>query len=195
MTDEQSILISEHDYSRSGLTIQQALLDAVRTNPGRRPKPPAIRWGDRVVQTSACIDVPKSGRFAIEFLGTARGAKQGVDLKVDGAIRLADGQEVTVLRSWQDDRYEDRVEYDFTSKDAKLWVWNIYEVCSPAGVVEPQKWTENAGFWVEKVDSAEWVYHCSSGFGPLPDFESLVFRLAVLSRPTGSRGSGLNLNP
>lgn len=176
MTDEQGILISEHDYSRSGLTIQQAMLAAVRANPGRRSRPPAIRWEDRVVQTSACVDVPKSGRLVAEFLGRKQGSRQGIDLKVDGAIRLADGQEVTTLRTWQDDRYEDRVEYDFTCKDGKLWVWNVYQAGS---AVEPQKWTENAGFWVEKVGPAEWVYHCSSGFSPSPDFESLVFRLAV----------------
>lgn len=181
MTDEQSILISEHDYSPSSLTIQQAMLEAVRANPGRRPKPPAIRWGDRVVQTSACLDVPRAGRLVAEFLGGRPGGGQAFDLKVDGAFLLEDDQEVAVLRTWRDERYEDRVEYDFTCKDGKLWVWNVYQVCSQ-GVLEPQKWTENAGFWIEKVGPAEWVYHCSSGLSPSPDFESLVFRLTVVPR-------------
>jgi hypothetical protein len=49
----------------------------------------------------------------------------------------------------------------------------------PGGQVVEEKWTENAGMWVEQVTPYERVYHCSHGMANPPDFESLVFRVSI----------------
>jgi hypothetical protein len=161
------------------MTIQQAMLDAVRSRKGGAV-PPRLQWGNLTVQTSDCVAVPSNGRIRLEFLSAKQGFKQGVDIKVSGAIRLADGEAITTLRTWDDPRYESAVEYSFESHDGKLWVWNVYEVAHPSGEVEATKWTDNAGFWVEDHGNGERTYHCSAGQCNPPDFDALVFKIKVL---------------
>lgn len=171
--------LNDQDYELSGLSIQQAMLDAIRSRKGKGT-PPMIRWGERPIQTSDCIAVPRNGRFCLEFLSAKDGLVQGVDVKVNGGIRLADGQEISTLRTWNDPKYESSVEYPFESVDGKLWVWNVYEVTHPGGQTEAMKWTDNAGFWVEVHGEKERTYHCSAGPCSPPDFESLVFKIKIL---------------
>jgi hypothetical protein len=170
--------LNDRDYALSGMSIQQAMIDCVRS--GKAGVPPRIRWGDRVVQTSDCIAVPASGRFRLEFLSAKQDLKQGVDVKVKGGVRLADGQEVTTLRTWNDPRYESAVEYTFVAQDENLWLWNVYEVVQPSGKAEATKWTDNAGFWIEEHGKNERTYHCSAGPCDPPDFEALVFKIRIL---------------
>lgn len=175
----QQIRTNQHviDYARSGLSIQQSILaEASSTKP--RQGPLVIRWGELLVQTSDAIAVPASGRFRLEFLA-AGPLRQGFDVKVNGAIRLADGREVNTLRTWRDDELEDVVEYEFTSRDGKMWVWNVYEVNYPSGQTAVAKWSDNAGFWVETEAPGQFVYHCSAGTCNPPDFSSLRVRLTI----------------
>jgi len=170
----------DFDYQATGMTIQQAMLDTVRSRKGENV-PPKIRWGNLAVQTSDCIAVPGIGKVRIEILSSRQvRLKQGVDVKVNGAFRLADGERVATLRTWDDPRYESTVEYPFESHDGKLWVWNIYEVESPNGQVETMKWTGNAGFWVENHGNEERIYHCSANQCSPPDFEALVFKIKII---------------
>jgi hypothetical protein len=180
MNKTQDILPEGRDYEPTGLTIQQAMLDVVRSRRTKSSSPPRIRWGERGIQTSDCIEVPERGRVRIEFLRCKPGLVQGVDIKVNGGIRLADGAEVPVLRTWHDERYEDSVEYEFRSDDGKLWLWNVYEVVHPSGQREAMKWTDNSGFWVENTGPNQKTYHCSAGSCTPPDFGVLEFLLTLL---------------
>jgi hypothetical protein len=172
------IALNDRDYSLSGMSIQQAMLECARS--GKAGVPPKILWGDRVVQTSDCIDVPINGRFRLEFVSAKQNLRQGVDVKVSGGICLADGQKISPLRTWNDSRYESAVEYEFVAQDEKLWLWNVYEVVLPNGKTEATKWTDSAGFWIEEHGTNERTYHCSAGPCNPPDFEALVFKIKIL---------------
>ena len=125
--------------------------------PGKKARPPSILWGDYRVQTSDVIEVPPKGIVEAKLITATTVHRQGFDMKVDGWFQLSDGQKVPLLRTWNDDRFEDLVEYPFYSKDALLYVWNVYETYrGPEKVVE--KWTGNAGFWVERVSARVNVY-------------------------------------
>jgi hypothetical protein len=155
------------------------MLDHVKRHPDKSARPRYILWDGRRVQTSDALSVPSEGVVQAEFIHVDQEVRQGFDLKVDGAFRLANGDELPVLRTWKDDRFEDVVEYPFFSRDGRLFAWNVYVMSYPSGEKVEQKWTENAGFWVELVSEQERVYHCSHGMANPPDFNALVFRVAV----------------
>lgn len=171
---------SQRDYEPSGLPIQRAMLDAVKTASQKNGGPPRIRWGVYEIQTSDCLIVPSKGRIRITFLSSRAGLRQGVDIKVNGHIYLVDGSAVETLRTWRDPKYEDTVEYEFSSLDRMLRVWNVYEVRHESNKIEESKWTDNAGFWIEEGLNGSKIYHCSAGPCDPPDFEALVFELTVL---------------
>jgi len=172
-------IITGRDYSESDLTIQQAMVDHVKRYPDKGSRPPYISWGDTRVQTSDVIDVPSRGIVRAEFISAAPGVRQGFDMKVDGSFQLAEGEQVPLLRTWREERFEDVVEYPFFSRDGRLYVWNIYEMTYPSGEKVMEKWTENAGFWVEVGSESERFYHCSHGMASPPNFKSLVFKVSV----------------
>ena len=103
-------------------------------------------------------------------------------MKLDGWFKLAEGEQVSLLRTWKEDRFEDWVEYPFFSRDGLLSLWNVYEMSYPSGEKVVEKWTENAGFWFEACSESERVYHCSHGMANPPDFDSLVFKVSVRPR-------------
>jgi hypothetical protein len=122
----------------------------------------------------------KRGIVRIDFLSKKNDVAQGVDLKIEeGALRLMGGIEVPLLRTWADDRYEASVEYAYHSKSGRLCVWNVDKLKFPQGQTREEKWTGNAGFWVEEIHDQR-VYHCSHGVADQPDFDSLVFRVTVV---------------
>lgn len=168
------------DYRHSGMTIQQAMVDSARSLKKGGAASPKVQWGNFMIQTSDCIPVARSGRFRIEFLSAVKGLRQGVDIRVNGAIRLADGHETATLRTWDDPDYESTVEYAFECHDGKLWVWNVYEVVHSSGETEDLKWTDNAGFWVEEERSGQRTYHCSAGQCTPPDFSAFIFKISIL---------------
>lgn len=169
------------DYADSGLTIQYAMLDHFKRFPDRIQRPDYVLWGGLQVKTGDFLAVPAQGIVRGEFLSSKGDVEQGFDLKLDGCIRLANGEEVSLLRTWNDPRYDPVVEYPFHSKDGRLWVWNVYKARYSGGQIVEEKWTENAGLWVEKVSELERIYHCSQGFVYPPDFESLVFKITIRS--------------
>jgi hypothetical protein len=175
------------DYGTCGLTIQYAFLDHVKRFPDKTTRPSCIYWNGLRIKTSDLLVVPEQGVVEAEFLFSMGEIQQGFDLKVNGWFRLKAGDRVSILRTWKDDRYEDRVQYPFFSSDHKLWVWNVYKMRYPGGKEVEEKWTENAGFWVEEISALERVYHCSHGMANPPDFESLVFRVVI--RPESDMAS------
>jgi hypothetical protein len=176
------------DYATTGLTIQDAMLDVHARYPDKTTRPKHILWNGLSVTTADCFSVPVRGNVKLEILSKNSNVAQGIDIKIDnGALYLIDGQEVPLLRTWADDRYEDTVEYPYYSASGRLCVWNMYKVRFPNGETIDEKWTENAGFWIEKIDNYERVYHCSNGCDNPPNFDSLVFKLTVT--PLDSHGS------
>ena len=137
--------------------------------------------GDLLVQTSDQLQVSPRGIVTAQFISAKPEIRQGFDLKVDGWFELLDGKKVPLLRTWKDDEFEDTVEYPYSSKDGLLYVWNVYEMIYPSGDRTEERWTENAGFWIQHVSKHERVYHCSHGSAYPPDFESLVFKVSVKS--------------
>ena len=106
--------------------------------------------------------------------------EQGYDLKLDdGWLRLVNGEEVRLLRTWRDRRFEDTVKYSFFSRDNTLWFWNVYKRQWPKGSITEEKWTGNAGFWIEEAVGGKRIYHCSHGMSPTPNFESLVVEIRI----------------
>jgi hypothetical protein len=167
------------DYEKSGMSIQQAMVDHVEKNPDKASRPEHINWGGISVKTSDRIRVPMAGVITAEFLSAKGEIKQGFDLKVNGWFALVQGEHVPVLRTWRDDRFEDMVRYRYLSHDGFIWVWNVYRMEYAGNKTVDEKWTGNAGFWVESVSETETIYHCSHGACRPPDFESLVFRVKI----------------
>jgi len=171
--------VDETNYASLGVTIRTAMLRAAAKNPPSRNQPLAIPWGNKLIQTVDVIPVPEKGLVRGEFLAVNGNPDQGFDVKVDGCLLLANGEQVALLRTWYDPLYEPAVEYEFHSKDGFLRVWNVYKMRYPRGRVHEEKWTENAGFWVETVCERERIYHCSHGAASPPDFGSLVFKITI----------------
>jgi hypothetical protein len=162
------------------ITIQAAMLDHVRRFPDKASRPPHIIWNGLHIMTADAVSVPPDGFVEAELLHVREDlAQQGFDLKVNGWFQLAGGEHVDLLRTWCDPRYEDAVRYSFHSADNVLWVWNVYQERLPNGQVLEEKWTGNAGFWVERASEQERIYHCSPGPLAVPDFEALVFRILI----------------
>lgn len=171
------------DYASSGATIQFALVDQAKRFPDKKVRPKHILWDGIQVKNSDSIPVPNEGVVRAEFLHANAAVRQGFDLELDkGWLELADQSHVPLLRTWRDDRYEDVVEYPFFSRDGLFWTWNVYEMTYPSGEKREEKWTGNAGFWVEIVNDHERIYHCSHGMASPPDFDSLVYKLTVRPR-------------
>lgn len=169
------------DYAESGLDIQYAMIDHAKRFPSKEKRPQYIIWNSRPIWTSDRMPVPKRGIVRAEFLSVNSHVRQGFDLKFDGGwVELAAGQHIPLLRTWKDEEHEDHVEYPFFSPDGLLWVWNVYEMTYRGGQTVEERWTANAGLWVEKNSETERTYHCSNGMDNPPDFESLVFRVSVM---------------
>ena len=111
------VVPTDIDYAGSGLTLQQAMVAHAKRHPDKKSRPETILWGKRLVRTSDFIHVPSEGVVRLEFLTSSQAIRQGVDLKVDGWIELAGGEHAPLLRTWQDERYEDVYEYPFFAKD------------------------------------------------------------------------------
>ena len=167
------------DYGKSGLTIREAMLDHANRFPEKNNRPRYLLWNGRHIWTSDPFRVPIEGIVRLEFLKSSQAVRQGADLEVDGWIELAGGGHVPLLRTWQDEQFEDVVEYPFFAKDGLLWTWNVYEMTYRGGQKVEEKWTENAGFWVEVIGENERVYHCSHGMASPPDFDLLVYKLTI----------------
>ena len=169
------------EYADSGLTIQYAMLDHFKRFPDKTHRPDYILWYGLQVKTADALAVPPQAVVRGEFMSSKGDVEQGFDLKLDGWLRLGEGEQVSLLRTWDDPRYESFVEYPFHSNDGRLWVWNVYKARYLGGQVVEEKWTENAGMWVEVISPTDRIYHCSHGMAHPPDFESLVFRIYIKS--------------
>jgi hypothetical protein len=167
------------DYKDSGLTIQYAMLDHFKRYPRKEDRPPHILWDGRKIVVADRINVPQRGQVMAEFITSKPGMRQGIDISLDGYLELANGDRVKLLRTWADARYGSTVQYQFFSNDGVMGVWNVYEMVWPGGRVTEEKWTGNAGFWIEPISDSQRTYHCSPGSANPPDFEALVFRISI----------------
>jgi hypothetical protein len=173
-------MTSREDYAQTGFTISEAMIDLSTRYPDKDVRPDHVVWGGLLIKTADCSSVPTRGILKLDILSRKTEVDQGVDLNIkDGAFRLRGGEEVSLLRTWADDRYEDSVEYPYYSKSGRLHVWNVYKIKLPNGIIREEKWTGNAGFWIEIIDKYKRIYHCSDGSAKIPDFSSFIFRVVV----------------
>jgi hypothetical protein len=164
------------DYGSSGFTLAQAFLDqAKRFSKNKRPD--HVLWNGKHIKTADVWVIPRS--FVIRgFFISKPDKNQGFDIDVDdGGLILQDGEELQTLRTWYDPKYESKIKYQGSSLAERLWIWNVYRTSAKI----EEKWSGNAGFWVEKATELDRTYHCSPGTEDRPDFESLVFRIVVSS--------------
>ena len=173
----------EKDFAESGLDIQSAMLRHAKAFPNPSTRPKTILWGSHEIRTSLKLSVPCAGTMSLRFLSPPDPIPQAIDIKIpSGGVKLRGGEVVPLLRTWQDERYEDSVEYEYEAPERCLFVWNAYRVDWPSGTVTEEKWTGNAGFWVDQKSDKTLVFHCSPGPIGRPDFERLVFELRILDR-------------
>ncbi len=171
---------AEIDYATRGVSIQAAMLDRVKRHPDKATRPDDILWAGHRVRTGDRLSVPGRGYVRAEILSATSDLAQGFDLKVGaGGLVLSGGERVKVLRTWHDPELEPVVEYPFVSGDGAMWVWNVYRLSFPNGATREEKWTGNAGFWVEQRSPMDFIYHCSHGLCEPANFASFVFRVSV----------------
>lgn len=169
------------DYSKTGVTIQRAMIDFANRHPDKKRRPDHIIWNGLKIKTSDMITLPVHCNLQLEFLSSAETPNQGFDIKVyDGWIELKDRKKVELLRTWNDPVYEPIVTYKIYAAKRKIGVWNSYRMKYPGGRIVEERWTENAGFWVEKLSESCRVYHCSPGWCHPPDFEQMIVKLSIV---------------
>ena len=169
------------DYSTGGWLVQTAMLDRAKKCGKQAAKPLSIQWGPKEVQTSDRFAVPSRGVLRIEIVEACTEIPQGLDVRIPGGIHLPDGSVVELLRTWGDPNLESVLEYPFTAKTGELVTWNVYMMARGSLGFVPEKWTGNAGFWVERYSLTDRIYHCSHALCELPDFTKFVYRLTIKS--------------
>ena len=170
------------DYSKSGLSIQAAMVDFAKKHPDKKSRPKFIQWGDYQIRTWDTFTLPSEGKIRAVFKKTSDLYVQGFDLSFEeGCLLLEKDEEIPLLRTWYDAAYEDDVEYEFKSTDGKLlWFWNVTKRKWPNGSVTEEKLTGNAGFWIEHISDLHRIYHCSSAEATPPNFDSLVVEVQIM---------------
>ena len=166
------------DYANSGMDIQSAMVDMVKTHPDKGRRPDHILWDGRKVRTMHWVQVPNEFQLTLEFLSEPN-IDQAADIKVeDGYLTLAAGEHVSLLRTWHDPNYESKVQYTGHSRTGRILVYNVSRLAR-AGRMSEEKWTGNAGMLVEQTGPREWLYRCSSAVSSPPDFGDIVFRVII----------------
>lgn len=176
------IRLTEVDYATTGLSIQAAFTEAVEAAPPL-PKPLrtaiSVRWDGHDIVGGDIFDVPNSGRFRLEFLDIDTTVRQGADIQAFPGSELVGERRAPLLRTWYDPDLPASVEYDYLATDGILRTSNVYEVVRSSGI-HAERWTENAGMWVEEVAELDRIYHCSHGTPGSPaTFDALVYRLTI----------------
>lgn len=173
-----SVKIRLVDYAEKGWSIQRALVDAFSKKADKRA-PTTIEWAGKLISNADVIVVPKKGRVRLEIIGHQPDLRQGIDIEMNGGVVLLDGTIQPSLRTWCDPEFEEILEYEYVSQDGLLRTWNVYEMRWPHGPTTIEKWTGNAGMWVETIGPMDRVYHCSPGMAEEPNFSALKYRLTV----------------
>lgn len=168
----------DRDYAASGMSIWQAMLDRGKKRARNERGPVTITWANRIVQTADVFKAPRRGSVRMECVHSAPSIRQGFDVKMKGGCVLENGEVVPVLRTWCDELYEPVIEYEYRADDGLISTWNVYETLRGSELTA-EKWTGNAGFWVEALNSLDRIYHCSAGSLTVPDFDFLVYRITV----------------
>jgi len=132
--------------------------------------------------TGDVFDVPTSGQIHLQFLDVDTTVRQGADIQTHPGFELGDCLE-PLVRTWYHPDLPATVVYDYFAEDGLIRTCNVYEVVR-GNRVQAERWTENAGMWIETVGDLDRIYHCSHGVPDSPvEFDALVYRLTVLERP------------
>jgi hypothetical protein len=183
------IRLSEVDYSKQDVSIRRAFAEAVQTaGPLPQPlrSPLSLRWGSREIVAGDIFEVPADGRVRLEFLEAGARLpvlRQGADIEVRPGCEVEPGSPVPLLRTWHDPEISAAVEYDYFADDRLMRTSNVYEVLR-ANRLYAERWTENAGMWIEVRGAYDRIYHCSHGApGGPARFDALVYRVTILETP------------
>ena len=168
------------EYKSTETSIQSAKVDTHKSLSGSKDMPDYILFDGEKVQTGLWIDVPENFRVRLEFLSKPD-IDQGADINVkDGFLILQDGEEIELLRTWHDPKFESFVEYSGYSKSGRVLVNNVYKV-NRSGQEFEERWTGNAGMLVEALENNEFILKCSSCHYNPPNFESIVFKVSIVN--------------
>ncbi|MEV4659074.1 hypothetical protein [Micromonospora sp. NPDC049301] len=170
------------DYASTGLTISTGLLDVSKRNQRlRRPPvlPLTLKWGLLAVTTGdAWGGLPIESTLSLTVLAQGAGVKQGIALMAPrGQIRNGADVGSPELILWAGDGRTFTI--GCQSPHGVLQVCNVYEEAGP-GWSRVERWTENAGLWVEWVSETERLYHCNHASTAPPTFDDLVFSVRVV---------------
>jgi len=154
------------------------MLDMYKSNPVATERPDHIIFDGHKVKTAQWIDVPEHFVIKLGFLSEPD-SDQGADISIkEGYLLLPNGSQVKTLRTWNDPQFEKFVEYKGYSKAKKLLVYNVYKEIRNNRAFE-EKWTNNAGMIVEQEDNGVYICKCSSSSFNPPNFESIIFQVAI----------------
>ena len=179
-------VLSPVDYEGTGLSIANAMLDAGKRRrwlgrPGTIP--PLLSWGARQI-TSGDVwrDVPVGGSIAVAVRAFVDGLDHGFAVSAQGGALshggLADGSEsAEELVLWPTPT-EREFEVRYTSPRQILLLCNVYRVSGPTWS-KVDKWSENAGLWIEQGSERVRTYHCNHASTRPPTFADLVVTVSV----------------
>ncbi|MEV4510973.1 hypothetical protein AB0K00_18620 [Dactylosporangium sp. NPDC049525] len=159
------------DYQQTGLSIANAMLDAVKRRQRLdlpRTIPPTIRWGSRDITTGdTWHGVPSTGRITVRVLHPDHAHEHGIAIRAPGGT--VDGTPAeTVNRTATD------TAVDYVSPTQTLQVCNVY-VIRGATWERVDRWSEQAGMVIEPAGALERVYHCNHMSTDPPSFADLTF--------------------
>jgi len=181
------IRLSERDYSSTGLSLRRAFVEARnaygREHPTPLTEPFSILWDGRDIIAGDILRVPRTGRFRIDFVSCRPTALHGIDIDIPrGSIVFKGGEISPTLRAWYGSWYEPElewVEYPYHAPEGWLRLTNVCERArGDKKVVE--RWTGNAGMFVQRHEAHHHVYHCSHADSSPPNFEDMVFALTLM---------------
>jgi hypothetical protein len=170
------------DYERTGLSVNVAMLD----HTGRKRRagetvetPPRLRWDGLVVATGDIWrDVPAGCLVEIEVDRQRPELRHGISISSANAALSLDAREaqpeVIIWPTAEDRRFEIRC----GSPAGGLRVTNVYEVGGETWS-RIERWTKNAGLWVDRVSADERIYHCNHSATSPATFDDLVFSMRL----------------
>jgi len=130
-----------------------------------------IDFEGRKVYPIFTIDLDSEVEFSLLWKNSNSNFKQGIQIKIDkGTIEVND-EKLSSIVLWQDTCPEKISLRCMPKKNAKLKVWNVWQVDDLV-----QAWVGNSGIEIEKYEDGEYRLNCSDGPGA-PDFGNTTFEL------------------
>jgi hypothetical protein len=173
------------DYAQTGLSINVSMLDHTRR--GRRlgravETPPKLSWGGLTVVTGDIWEnADANSVISVEISRWRADIRHGVSISSNERVLRPGGQgdrsgqsEIILWPTEDEQRFEIRCD----SSASQIRVTNAYQVGGD-NWSRIERWTENAGLWVDSISERRRVYHCNYYSSAPPTFVDLVFTMSV----------------